>query len=188
MKRLSMLALLIFARTTFAEPTAASSSEPTLAAAEAKPAEAKPAEAKSAEAKPAEPKSPEAKSAVALVSRELVQPLAAKERGRSKFSRARLPPQARRVRAIDEQPQKDAGGRAFVRFAIDARHGFEPIASDEAAWRPATITGCVYLDKGQVFVRNGDQFRPAAFLLGKNVKAAAAGTCEGPSAQLAHAN
>src|SRR5215831_17051047 len=102
MKRLSMLAILIFSRMTFAEPTAASGPSP----------EAK--EAKTAEMKTAE----------ALVSRELIQPLAAKESGSSRFSRGRLPAQARRVRVLDEHPQKDARGGDFVRFAVDARHGF----------------------------------------------------------------
>jgi hypothetical protein len=68
--------------------------------------------------------------------------------------------------------------RAFVRFAVDARHGYREVAEDgEAGWRLAAITGCVYLDRGQVFVQKGDEYRPAAFLLGKNVKAAADSTC-----------
>jgi len=202
MKCLSMLAILIFARTTFAEPTAAKappSAKPAATAPsdgetddaetdDANTDEAKAAEAKAAEAKAVEAKSPEAKAAVALVSRDLIEPLATKERTRSRFSRARLPPQARRVRVLDEQPHKDTSGRAFVRFAVDARHGFCGFARDESAWRPATITGCVYLDKKQIFVASGEEFRPAAFLLGKRVKAAAESTCRPEAAQLAHAN
>lgn len=121
--------------------------------------------------------SAEAKTAEALVSRDLVQPLAVKERDQSKFSRARLPPQARRVRILDEQPRKDTQGLAFMRFAIDARHGIGD-ADDASEWQLATITGCVYLDRSQVFVKKGDEYRPAAFLLGKKLKAAAETTCQ----------
>jgi hypothetical protein len=164
MKRLLMLAILVSSPTTFAEPTAANSPAPAA-------------------------KSTEAKAAVALVSRVLIQPLALKERNVSRFSRARLPPQARRVRILDEQPRKDATGNTFVRFAVDARRGFsaDPDA-DESRWRQATITGCVYLDRSEVFVKKGDEYRPAAFLLGKNLKAAAESTCQLEAAQLAHAN
>jgi hypothetical protein len=164
MKRLSMLALLLFSRTTFAEPTAAGGP-------------------------PLDAKTPQAKTAQALVSRDLIQPLAAKESQRSRFSRASLPVQARRVRILDEQPSKDALGNAFVRFAVDVRHGFAaPVDGDESRWQLATITGCAYLDRSQVFVKKGDEYRPAAFLLGKNVKAAAETTCQAAQPQLAHAD
>jgi len=164
MKRLSMLVLLLFSPTTFADPTPASGS-------------------------PADAKTPQAKSAQALVSRELIQPLAAKESKRSRFSRAALPAQARRVRILDEQPGKDAQGNAFVRFAVDARHGFRvPGDDDPSGWRLATIVGCVYPDHSQVFVKRGEEYRPAAFLLGKDVKAAAETTCQPAQPRLAHAN
>jgi hypothetical protein len=164
MKRLSMLALLLFCRTAFAEPTAASGSPP-------------------------DAKTAQAKTAQALVGRELIQPLAARESQRSKFSRASLPAQARRVRILDEQPSKDALGNAFVRFAVDAHHGFAaPVAGDGSEWQLATITGCAYLDRSQVFVKKGDEYRPAAFLLGKNVKAAAETTCQPAQEQVAHAD
>lgn len=175
MKRLSMLAILIFSRMTFAEPTAADRAAP-----QVKPAEA------TAEAKVAEAKSPEAKAAVALVSRDLIQPLIAKESARSKFSRARMPPGERRVRILDQQPSTDAQGVAFVRFSVDARFGY--LGDDEKHWRRDDITGCVYLEKNQIFVKNGDQYRPAAFLLGKNLKAAAQSTCQPAAAQVADSN
>jgi hypothetical protein len=163
MKRLSMLAILIFSRTTFAEPTAAS--------------------------EPPHAKSAEARAADMLVRRELTEPLAEKESNRSRFSRARLPAQDRRVRILDDQPRKDIAGDAFVRFAVDARHGYREVAEgDDAGWRLATITGCVYLERSQVFVKQGDQHRPAAILLGKNVKVAAATICNPASAKLAHAD
>jgi hypothetical protein len=159
-----MLAILISSHMTFAEPTAADGTH-------------------------SEGKSTDAKAAEALVSRELIQPLAAKERNGSRFSRARLPPQERRVRLLDEQPRKDALGSTFVRFAVDARHGIHARAdNDESQWRRATITGCVYVDRSQVFVKNGDEYRAAAFLLGKNLKAAAESTCQPEPAKLAHSN
>jgi hypothetical protein len=159
MKRLSMLVLLAFSPTAFAGPTAASGSPPAANTAQATTAEA-------------------------VVRRELVQPLAARESNRSRFSRASLPPQDRRVRILDEQPSKDAAGVAFLRFAVDARHGFDA----ESPWRLAAIVGCVYLDRSQVFVQRGREYRPAAFLLGKNVKPAAETTCQPAQAQVAHAD
>jgi hypothetical protein len=121
---------------------------------------------------------PDAKAARALVERELVQPLAAKERDQSRFSRARLPAQERRVRILDEEIRKDAAGNAFFTFAIDARHGVFGPADDESQWRRAAVTGCVYVERGEVFVKSGDRYRPAAFLLGKNLKPAAEPTCQ----------
>ena len=153
MKYLSLLTILILSRTTFAEPTAASPAPDT--------------------------KSPEARIASAAVDSALLDALAARERTGSRFSRASLPPQERRVRILDKQPRKDGVGADFVRFAVDARHGFHASASDnEAPWRLATITGCVYLGDSKVFVERGGEYRPAAFLLGKNVKAAPKGVCE----------
>lgn len=159
-----MIAILIFSPMTFAEPTAADGSSPAV-------------------------KSAEIQAAEALVSRELIQPLAAKESSRTRFSRARLPAQERRVRILDEQPRMDAQGRAFVRFAVDARHGYRATDDDaESHWRRATITGCAYLDRDQVFVSKGGEYRPAAFLLGKNLKAAARSTCQAEPTELAHSN
>src|SRR5688572_22746106 len=84
-----------------------------------------------------------AAAAEARIRRELVEPLAAKERDQSRFSRARMPAQERRVRILDAQPRLDAQGRAFQAFAIDARHGVRELV-EEQAWRPAAISGCVY--------------------------------------------
>jgi hypothetical protein len=114
--------------------------------------------------------------AEALVASTLVGPLAQKESARSKFSRGRMPAAERRVRILDEVAQKDAQGATFVRFAIDERHGWAD-PDDNAAWTTAAITGCAYVDRGEVFVQKGDQHRPAAFLLGKKAKAAPAQTC-----------
>jgi hypothetical protein len=156
-----MLAVLVFARVTFAEPTAA-------------------------EAPAGSPDAQLAKLAEALVQRELVHPLAVKEQERSRFSRASLPAQERRVRILDERPRKDAAGGAFLRFAVDERHGIATRTDDDPArWRLATVTGCVYLGRNQVFVKKGDGYRLAAFLLGKNLKPAAEPTCQAEPAEVA---
>jgi len=113
-------------------------------------------------------------SAVALVNERLIQPLAAKEREQSKFSRAALPPAARRVRVLDEKPQQDSAGNAFFSFAVDARHGW---AASEEGWKKAAITGCVYPASGEVFIKRGNAFHPAKAALGKKTKPAPDATC-----------
>lgn len=105
-----------------------------------------------------------------------MQPLVAKDREQSKFSRARLPPAERRVRLLDEKPQQDSAGESFVSFAIDARHGWGD-DNDEASWQKAAITGCVYPSRGEVFIKRGKAFHPAAAAVGKKTKAAPEATC-----------
>lgn len=92
---------------------------------------------------------------------ELLKPLASFESERSKFSRARMPPRERRVRVTQTTTTLDKDGRAYVPFAVDVRFG-------EKEWQENDIVGCVYLNAG-IFVKRGEQYRPAAFLLGKNV-------------------
>jgi hypothetical protein len=128
-----------------------------------------------------EPAASDAKGAAAVVQRVLIQPLASKESDQSRFSRARMPAQERRVRVLDEQAGTDSAGAAFYTFAVDARHG---IAGD--AWRRATITGCVYAT-GEVYVKSGDRYRPAAFLLGKNLKPVDEHFCQAGAAEVAKA-
>lgn len=89
----------------------------------------------------------------------LVAPLAAYEANTSRFSRARLPPRERRVRITQVTPANDAAGRPFMAFAIDVRWGDE--------WHENDIVGCAYPKSGELFVKRGDDFRPAAILLGK---------------------
>ena len=129
-----------------------------------------------ADGKPAAPE--------AVIQKVLIQPLAAKERDQSKFSRARMPAQERRVRVLDAQPQIDAKGNAFYTFAVDARHGIRN-RNDDAGWRLATHTGCAYVEGGEVFVKVGDGHRPAAFLVGKKLKAAAETTCRAATTDVA---
>ena len=126
-------------------------------------------------------------AAKSIVQKELTKPLAAKEEARSRFSRAILPAQARRIRVLDEQLKKDAKGHAFVTFAVDARHGYGVSDDEEAkesAWRKDTIVGCVYADSGEVFVKKGDEFRPASIMLGKKTKPAAKHICQSETTQL----
>ena len=97
----------------------------------------------------------------------LVKPLAKQET--SRFSRARPAPRERRVRATQASVSVDKGGRPFVPFAIDVRFGSE--------WHKDDIVGCAYRASGDLFVKRGDAYRPAEFLLGKNVESVP-GACE----------
>jgi len=116
--------------------------------------------------------------AESLVKSELIEPLTKKERHQSKFSRARLPPEERRVRILDEQPRPDGHGGAYVSFAVDARFGM--LDDGEDGWN-VSVTGCVYPATGKVFVKIGDRHRPADFLLGKNRKPVAEYICVAPT-------
>jgi hypothetical protein len=97
----------------------------------------------------------------------IVKPLADTEDDR--FSRSRPPPKERRVRVTQASLSSDKLGRGFVPFAIDVRFGSD--------WRKDDIVGCVYRASGEIYVKRGDQYRPAAFLLGKNV-GPVSGVCE----------
>jgi hypothetical protein len=96
----------------------------------------------------------------------LVKPLT--ERQERRFSRSRPPPAERRIRVLSTTASVDKNGRGFVPFAVDARSGEE--------WRDY-LSGCVYQGSGDIFVKNGDSYRPAAFLLGKDLKPVP-GVCE----------
>jgi hypothetical protein len=99
----------------------------------------------------------------------LVKPLAAKEQERSRFSRGRPPPRESRVRVEQSAESADAKGRRFLAFAIDVRYG-------QSEWRQDDVVGCVYSATGEVYVKKGDEYRPASFLLGKKA-AAVPGVC-----------
>jgi hypothetical protein len=100
-----------------------------------------------------------------------VKPLADLESHR--FSRARPPPRERRVRVPQTTATPDKGGRPFVPFAVDVRFGSEWIEND--------IVGCAYTGSGDLYVKRGDTYRPASFLLGKNAEPVA-GVCEAGAA------
>lgn len=76
---------------------------------------------------------------------------------------------------LDEKPQQDSAGEAFVTFAVDIRQGWGD--EEEANWTKAAITGCVYPDRGEVFIKRGKAFHPAAAAVGKKTKAAPERTC-----------
>jgi hypothetical protein len=98
----------------------------------------------------------------------LVKPLSNMEGHR--FSRARPPPRERRVRVSQTDAMRDKQGRTFFAFSIDVRYG-------EGEWREGDIVGCVYTGSGSLYVKSGEAYRPAAFLLGKNL-APVPGVCE----------
>ncbi len=129
---------------------------------------------KSEGAEPAAPPGPEA-----VVEKKLLEPLAARERHQARFSRSPMPAVARRVRLPGAAPSRDSADREFVAFAVDARSGWA--LDDENApplpWRKDTITGCVYLDRGEVFVKRREAFFPVEVMLGKKVKAAEGAVC-----------
>jgi hypothetical protein len=120
---------------------------------------------------------PEAR-ATAVVEKQLVKPLTEKEVRRNRFSRAYIPPQARRVRLLDER-STDGRGAEFVAFAVDERSGkLKPRAADEeAGWRKDAIVGCVYPARDEVFIKRGDKFFGAGLLLGQKTSAADAAVC-----------
>jgi hypothetical protein len=99
----------------------------------------------------------------------LVKPLAESEGGR-RFSRGRPPPAERRIRVLSATTTKDPRGRGFVAYAVDVRFG-------SGEWQKDDILGCAYRDSGELFVKNGDAYRPAAFLLGKDLPPVP-GACE----------
>ena len=90
----------------------------------------------------------------------LVELLAQQEN--SRFSRARPAPRQRRARIVDSAVSLDKNRRAFLPFAIDVRFGSE--------WHENDVVGCVYAGSGDMYVKKGDSYRPASFLLGKNVE------------------
>ena len=97
----------------------------------------------------------------------ILQPLAA--RSSSRFSRSRPPPHERRVRVTQAALSRDKEGREFVPFAVDVRFGGD--------WQANDIVGCAYRATGSLYVKRGDAYFPAAFLLGKDVSAVAS-VCE----------
>lgn len=109
------------------------------------------------------------------IQKALIEPLADKEQNQGRFTRGRQPVQARRIRLLDSDPLKDADGKAFVTFAVDARRGRD------------TLTGCVYPGTGAVFVLRSGVYYPAASMLGKKTKPAAKNTCMTDAAQVASA-
>jgi hypothetical protein len=78
------------------------------------------------------------------------------------------------VRVTESKGTLDKSGRPFVPFAVDVRFGSD--------WHENDIVGCAYMGSGDLFVKKGESYRPAAFLLGKNVESAP-GACEAAPAR-----
>ena len=93
------------------------------------------------------------------VETDFVAKLTARENDTSRFSRMRPPPRERRVRMTETNPVHDQAGHSFLSFAVDGKYA-------GGDWQANEIVGCVYPEKGEMFVKIGDGFRPASFLLG----------------------
>ncbi len=100
---------------------------------------------------------------------DFVKPLTAHEQDTSRFSRMRMPPREHRVRMTQTTTSLDSSGRAFLSFAIDSKF-------TGGDWQENQITGCVYTEKGDMFVKVGDGYRPASYFLG-TVADPVAGAC-----------
>lgn len=66
------------------------------------------------------------------------------------------------MRVLEAELSKDTKGGRFVPFAVDFRFG------GSEKWE-SEITGCVYQGSAKLFVKVGNAYRPAAFLLGKDL-------------------
>ena len=67
------------------------------------------------------------------------------------------------MRVIEATTTPDKNGKHYVPFAIDVRFG-------GSEWHQNDIVGCAYTGSGELFVKRGDAYRPASFLLGKNAE------------------
>ena len=90
------------------------------------------------------------------VDSQLVRPIAEQ---RASFSRRRPPPRESRIRVLQTQPSVDKQSQEFVPFAVDVRSGSD--------WRE-DMAGCVYRADAKIFVKRGDSYRPATYMLGEN--------------------
>ena len=122
-----------------------------------------------------------------LVEKVLLKPLSVRERQHSRLSRVMQPAAERRVRVRDAFPQKDSEGKEFVTFAVDVRYGWDFGEGAGGEWQNNDLTGCSYLDSGEVFIKRGEGHYPAAMLLGKRTKVAAKQICVGQPAEVAAA-
>jgi hypothetical protein len=91
----------------------------------------------------------------------ILKPLAEREGKRSRFSRARPMPHERRIRITAAALTPDKQGRGFVSFAVDVGFGGD--------WQENDIVGCAYRASGELFIKQGNAYFPAALLLGKRV-------------------
>ena len=110
-------------------------------------------------------------SAKAAVEKALTEPLARQEARRSRLTRAEIPARARTVRILDERAHRDVRGSEFFTFTIDERRGWQKVLTRDA------ITGCVYPNSGEVFIKRRDSYYPAGLLLGQTSKKAETNVC-----------
>lgn len=106
----------------------------------------------------------------ARIQSEVVKPLTSTGRKVSKFSRVARPPTSFTAKLVSKTPSTDADGKTFYSFAVDRRdwnYDFDEDVAKKEAPKPA-YTGCAYVN-GDVYVKQGDTFRPAAILAGKRV-------------------
>ena len=117
--------------------------------------------------------------AKAMIATKLLEPLVKKEANRSRFSRAAMPPQARRIRILDQAPRADAQGRSFFAFAIDETRFGAPAGEEipETSWFKDAITGCVYPESGEVLVQRGETYYASTILLGEAASTASVEAC-----------
>ena len=130
---------------------------------------------------------PSETDARAVVDKQLIAPLRAKEARQSRFSRAYQPPQVRRVRVLDSAAVTDGNGAVFMSFAVDTQNGLLEDVDGTKPWRTDVIVGCVYPESGKVFVKRGETYFGASLLLGKKTTAAGEHVCHGAAAQVAAA-
>lgn len=119
-------------------------------------------------------------SARSVLQTKLLEPLQKKENDRSRFSRAALPPSARRIRILDDTPQTDGKGRPFLQFAVDESRAFGVVKEKEgteADWFRNAIMGCVYPETGDVMVRRGEVYYTSSVLLGRTTPMAPTDVC-----------
>jgi hypothetical protein len=119
-------------------------------------------------------------SAQSVLQMKLLEPLQKREANRSRFSRAVSPPQARRIRILDDSPQTDREGRSFLAFAVDETRSLgieEEKDGADTNWFKNAITGCVYPETGVVMVKRGEIYYASSVLLGRPTPTAPADVC-----------
>lgn len=139
-------------------------------------------------ATPPAPDTPDQAQLKSTIDKVLLKPLAAREARQSRFSRVRMPPDERRVRVLDAQPQKDAEGNEFVAFAVDSKSGWAVDDTDTPEeWLKDAITGCGYVGSGELFVKRGDSYYASALMLGKKTRKADKQICVAAQGEVATA-
>ena len=107
----------------------------------------------------------------AQVEKDFLRPLFAAERARSRFSRALLPPMARRVSIRSDEASRDGTGRTYVPFRVE-----ESYRPDQ--WRASRLAGCIYPETGAIYVKAGEgRYYDAAVFFQKSAARAPSAAC-----------